>query len=694
MNKGKSFLLEIGTEELPASYVTYGGEQLLEKFTDYLRKVRVSFKEAAFLGTPRRLAILIKGLSDYQEEWEVEVVGPPVKVALDRQGNYTKAAYGFARQHGAEPEDLYKIKTDRGEYIALKKKEGGKLVKGLLVEGVKSVIQSLSFSKTMDWGKGMKFPRPIRWLVVLFGEEVLPVEIAGVKSGFVSRGHRLLSPGPVEIRSPESYVDTLKRAYVLVDLQERRERIEKNLKSAVEEIDGVLLEDEELLEEVLNLVEWPAVVIGKFDEEFLKLPAPVIVTAMKQHQRYFAVTDRAGNLKPYFIFVINNLRDFEEEIRVGLERVLKARLEDARFYFREDMKKKLEERVEALKGIVWREGLGTLYDKVMRVKELSLKLAEGDNEIDRDVLLRGILLSKCDLTTEMIRDGKEFTKLEGVIGMEYALRQGEDPRVARVIYEHLLPRYAGDKVPTLKEAAYIGVADRLDTLSGLFSTGYEVTGSQDPLGLRRTTYGIIEITLTLNLRIDFRRAIEFAAIPFGDGDLVKRVTDFLMERFENYLEEKLAVRYDVVDAVIGSGVLDLVNLRERSIALKELMEKEPDVFERLVVGQKRVANILEDVSELPQLNPELFEKSEEKTLYEVAKREAPLVMSLVESEDFRGALGHLLNLREPIDRFFDNVFVMTEDERIRKNRLSLLRYVQDIFKMYGDFSKIVVSGSG
>lgn len=690
--KNKPFLLEIGTEEFPSSYVSEGGKQLIEKFCEYLREVRVDFGKADFLGTPRRLAVLITDVAEYQEEWEVEVKGPPLRIALDEKGNFTPAALGFARQNGVSPEELYTVKTEKGEYVALKRKEGGVPVNKLLTQGVKEILGSINFKKTMDWGVGFRFPRPIRWLVALYGEEVLSVEIAGVKSGPFSRGHRLLSPGQVEIKHPEDYIEILRKAYVIVEPKERRKKIEQNLREAAEKLDAQIMEDDELLDEVLNLVEWPSVVVGKFDERFLKLPAPVIVTAMKQHQRYFAVTDKNGDLLPYFVFIINNLQDFEEEIRPGLERVLRARLEDARFYFEEDTKRRLEDRLESLRGIIWRERLGTLYDKVQRIKGLALKLAKEEEDVDIEVLERGALLSKCDLTTEMIKDGKEFTKLEGVIGMEYALYQGEDPRVARVIFEHHLPRFRGDKLPSLKESGYLGVADRLDTLCGIFSTGYEATGSQDPLGLRRAAYGLIDIILSLGLRIAIGEALLEASIPFGNEDLAERVLSFLMERFEKYLEERMGVRYDVVDAVIGSGVMDLVNLKKRAIALKELMDKEPELFEKVIVGQKRVANILQGVDKLSPLNPSLFEKEEERVLHEVAKREEPTVREMVEKEKFKGALEHLMNLREPIDRFFDNVFVMTEDEKLRKNRLALLGYVRGIFKLYGDFSRIVVEG--
>ncbi len=686
----KKLLIEIGTEELPATMVTTGAQQLMNNIVKALDDSHIPHGSARWFGTPRRLAVIVDDVADRQDVIEKEVVGPPEKVAFDADGHPTRAAVGFARSAGVDVSELYVIEKGKKRYVAARVKEGGAETLEILKKVIPDSIRSIKFPKSMRWKDSFRFARPIRWIVSLFGEDVVPFEVAGLKSGRKTRGHRLIDNREIEIKSPDDYEKLLYEAHVIVDFQRRREIVRQEVISAAQEIGGYPIEDEELIDEVTNLVEWPGAVPGSFDSSYLSLPDIVVVTAMKQHQRYFAVRDRNGRLMNYFVAVTNNLKEYADHMRPGLEKVLRARLEDARFYYEEDLKKRLEDRVEELKGIVWREGLGTVYDKVMRIKELALKLSEKDGRIDRKLLEEGALLSKTDLTTEMIRDGKEFTRLEGRIGMEYALVQGKPEKVARIIYEHHLPRFAGDQLPELPEAAWLAVADRLDTIVGILSTGYEVSGSQDPLGIRRLTYGLIDIILGSGLRLNLDKALSVAAQPFGKEDVAQKALEFILARFENYLEEKEAIRYDIVDAVIASGETDLVNLRKRATALKNLMENEPGAFEDVVVGQKRVANILSKVESLPELNPDLFEKDEEAELYRKAVEIRPKVEEKIQAEDFESALKNLLELRTPIDNFFDNVFVMVDEDSIRLNRLALLHFIRSIFKLYGDFSKIAM----
>jgi len=684
-------LIEIGTEELPPSFVDKGREQLKEKITGLLRERKIGFGSIKEFSTPRRLSILIDDVSPSQDEWEEEVYGPPKKVAYDEKGNPTKALLGFIRAHGIEPSHVYLVRREKGEYVAAKRKAGGGGTFEILKKELPAILESIEFPKTMRWKGSYSFARPVRWIVALFDNEVIEFEAFGIKSGRETRGHLILSKGKIRIDEPSVYERLLEENFVIPDPSKRLERIKKMIEEEAKRLGGFAIMDEELLNEVTNLVEFPSVISGHFDDKYLSLPPVVVVTALKQHQRYFSVRGRNGGLLPFFLAVVNTKKDFESKIRPGLEKVLLARLEDAEFYFQEDKKKRLEERVHELKGIVWKEGLGTVYEKVMRVKELSLFLSSHDREVDREVLERGALLSKTDLTTEMIRDGKEFTKLEGIIGMEYALLQGEEEKVARIIYEHRLPRFAGDELPTLREAVYLGIADRLDSLSGIVSTGYEPKGSQDPLGLRRITYGLIEIILSHSIRIDLKQAIREATKPFDGDQLIEKCLSFIFSRFETYLEEREGIRYDLVDSIIGTSY-DLVNLRKRASALKKLMEEDEETFERVVIGQKRVANILSELKEEPKLDENLLKKKEEKNLIKKAKEVEPLVKESVDGEKFEKALLHLLSLRESIDSFFDNVFVMVEDRRIRRNRLSLLHYIRSIFRYYADFSKIVVAG--
>jgi len=693
----RPLLFELGVEELPPSYVKPAFKELKQKFEDFFKKNRIQYSGIRAFGTPRRIAILVESVAEKQEEWEKEMIGPPVRVAYDAAGNPTKAAISFAQSAGVDVNDLKIITNKKGEYVAAVVKEGGADTVSLLKQEVPEMVRGLRFKKTMRWADSFRFPRPIRWIVFLFGNEIVEIELAGVKSGNLTRGHRLISPAEIEIQDPLQYEDLMEKNFVIADFKKRREMVVDKIKAAASKVGGKPILDDELIDEVTNLVEFPEAVLGSFEEKYLSLPDDVVITAMKQHQRYFSVVDNSGKLMPNFVAVINNLKDYEEYIKPGLERVLRARLEDAKFYYEEDLKESLDSRVEKLKGVVWREIDGkviTVYEKVMRVRELALKLAEGDPDVDLKVIDRGALLSKTDLTTEMIRDGKEFTKLEGKIGMEYALALGEDERVAKVIFEHHLPRFSGDTLPTQKESAYVGIADRIDTIVGIFSTGYEVKGSQDPLGMRKLSYGLIELILGLNIKLNLEDAIRLSMKIYGveDEALLKKILDFIFTRFENYLEERLGIRYDIVDAVIASGIRDLVNLKNRAVVLDDLLKKEPDVFEKVVIGQKRVANILKNAGELPGINPELFEKEEERILFETARKVEPKVVEALKREEFREALNQLLILKDPIDRFFDNVFVMTENESVRNNRLALLKFVREIFSHYGDFSRIVVEG--
>ena len=691
----KDLLIEIGTEELPASFINTGAEQLLDGIIGLLDESGIKHGEGKWYGTPRRLAVLVRDVAEKQKVVEKEAVGPPLKAALDDEGKPTKALLGFARSLGKDPSEYKVVKTEKGEYVAFTVTEGGAETTSILREKVPKVIRNIKFPKSMRWLDDFRFARPIRWILALFGRDVLDFEVAGLKASRFTRGHRLLHNRDIEVESPEDYEKVLEKAYVIPHYGKRKALVEKYIREEADKVGGKILQDEALVEEVTNLVEYPQALIGSFSEEYLDLPKPVVVTAMKQHQRYFSVVSENGELMPYFVAVINNLGEYRAEIVPGLERVLKARLEDARFYYQEDMSRKLRERRDELKGIIWKAGLGSVYEKVERIRELALELARGDDSVDRKLIEEAALLLKTDLTTQMIKDGKEFTLLEGIIGKEYALRQGEDEKVARILYEHLLPRFPGDELPELREAAYIGIADRLDTIAGLLSTGYEPTGSVDPMGLRRLAYAIIDLVINLNIRIDLEKALRSAASKYDSTEeIVNKGLKFLFSRFENYLEEKEGVRYDLVDAVIASGVRDLVNLRLRALALKSLLEKEPKIFERVVVGQKRVANILKghEVGDRP--DPSLFEKEEERVLYETALRQDPVVREKVEKEQFEDALRELLVLREPIDNFFDNVFVMVEDEKLRANRLSLLSFIRNIFRTYGDFSLIVVEVGG
>ena len=688
------FLLEIGTEEIPASYILPATRNLEEKIKGFLEDKRIKFEEIKTFATPRRIAILVQGILERQEEWEIVVTGPPKKVAFDENGNPRKPLIAFAESRGVQTKDVFVVKTEKGEYIACKIKEGGKPSKELIESGLVEFINSIKFPKSMRWYDEFRFARPIRWILALFDSEVIEIEFADIKSDKITFGHKLLSKGKIIVNKPSLYEETLEKNFVIPNFQKRKDMLKQKLEAFAEEKGLKLVKDEELLNEVANLLEYPGVVLGKFDERYLDLPEQVVITAMKQHQRYFALKYPDGRLAPYFAAGINNLEKYSDIIRPGLERVLKARLEDAEFYAREDLKKSLKERIEELKYVVFREGLGSVYDKLKRMEKIAEYIARFNTPLDMNILKEGLWLSKTDLTTLMIRDGKEFTKLEGIIGMEYALRQGIQEKAARIIFEHHLPRFPGDMLPESKEAAIVGISDRIDTIVAILKTGYEMTGSQDPLGLRRLIYGLFEIIKKLAIRFNLKEAIRIAASSLeADEEVSERATGIILERLEFYLEEREGIRYDLVDCVINSGGLDLYNLMQRAHHLNELYKKDMDSFLKVAVGQKRVANILEKLEGEPVVKEDLFEKEEEKILYSKACKLEPRIKECIEKEDFRGALSLLMELKDPIDRFFDNVFVMTADRNIRHNRLSLLYYVRSIFNLYGDFSKIVIEGN-
>jgi len=666
------FLLEIGTEEIPASYILPAARNLEEKVKGFFEDKRIKFEEIKTFATPRRIAILVKRIPKRQEEWEIVVTGPPKKVAFDENGNPRKPLIAFAESRGVQPKDVFVVKTEKGEYIACKIKEGGKPSKELIESGLVDFINSIRFPKSMRWYDEFRFARPIRWILALFDNEVIKVEIADMKSDKITFGHRLLSRGEIALNEPSQYEETLEKNFVIPDFEKRKDILKHKLETLAEEHGLKLVEDEELLNEVTNLLEYPGVVLGRFDERYLDLPEQVVITAMKQHQRYFALKYPDGRLAPYFAAGINNLEKYSDIIRPGLERVLKARLEDAEFYAHEDLKKSLKERIEELKYVVFREGLGSVYDKLKRMEKIAEYIARFNMPLDMNILKEGLWFSKTDLTTLMIRDGKEFTKLEGIIGMEYALRQGIHERAARIIFEHHLPRFPGDRLPESKEGAIVGISDRLDTIVAILKTGYEMKGSQDPMGLRRLIYGLFEIIKNLAIRFNLKEALHIAASSLKAGDdIAEKAASIILERLEFYLEEREGIRYDLVDCVINSGVPDLYNLMQRAHHLNELYKKDMDSFLKVAIGE------------------------EEKTLYRRARELEPRIKECVEREDFRGALSLLMELKDPIDRFFDNVFVMTEDRNIRHNRLrlSLLHYVRSIFNLYGDFSKIVIEGN-
>lgn len=686
----KSLLIEIGHEELPPDFVSLSAKLLSTGLTKALNNAGVNFNVVRNFATPRRTAVIIEGVEEKSMIIEKEVLGPPKNVAFDHDGNPTKALLGFVKRLNIPVNDVKVKKTSRGEYTYCIVKEGGEDVEEILREVIPQVIHNMSFPKTMRWQGTLRFPRPIRWLMVLFGKEVITIRLNGITSDRITYGNRLTTFTPIKVTEPREYVRCLRDAFVIVDIDERKRIIADLAHELAMSAGGRPVEDEELISEVANLLEYPVAVLGRYDKRFLKLPPPVVITAMRQHQRYFAVLTEAGELLPYFIAFINNPKADIDDVRRGLEEVLVARLEDALFYYEIDSKRKLSDRLNDLKGITWYPGLGTVYEKVIRTSRLSQFLASRIPDIDIDAIKRASLLYKTDLSTEMIRDGKEFTKLEGLIGMYYAIAEGEKEIVARIIYEAHLPRYSGDKLPTLKESAILGIADRIDSIVAILSSGYQVTGAQDPIGLRRFAYTMIDLILNFKFHFDLKEIL--SRTEFSD-DAKQLALDFILTRFEYYLEEKLGIRYDIVDAVIASGITELNILKGRAEYLFNLSKKEPDKFEKIVIGQKRVANILKDIKKLPDVSQDMFKQLEEEVLYKkILEIKQPYIEAL-QKNNYERALSELSQTLPLIDNFFDNVFVMVDDRNLRMNRLALLYLLRNLFLKFADFSRIVLPGT-
>lgn len=691
MSAYRSFLLEVGTEELPVWAVEQALHQLDRTFRTFFESSRLPFRSLRVLGTPRRLAVLAD-VAPEQEAWEEKVQGPPLHVA--RKGDaWTPAAEGFVRKLGVPLDALQVEERGKGVYVVAVVRRGGKTARELLEEGIPDLLASLEFPKTMRWnGEGVRFPRPIRWLVALLDDEVLNLSFAGLSAGRKSRGHRFIRPY-LEIPHAREYEHLLEEAGVVVDPERRKNRLARRM-DELARIRGVeRIEDQELLLENTHLLEHPESVMGEFDPAFLDLPDVVILTALKQHQRYFGARTPEGNLASVFLAPMNMPADRADEVREGVERVVRARLEDARFYFEEDLKIPLKDRIPMLKGVFWVERLGTLYDKTERLVKLSLWIAERVGA-DRAVVEEGAWLAKVDQTTLMIRDGKEFTKLEGRIGMEYALRQGYPEPVARVIYEHHLPK--DETFPSSLEGAVVGLADRVDTLVGFFAMGERVKGSRDPFGLRRDASAAFDLILRFSMNLNFKELLaESARLYPDDLDTARALPDleaFLMDRFEHHLEDREGIRYDIVDAVMALGNWNLVDVHDRARALQGLLERDEDRFTGVVVGLKRVNNILKGVEVSGDPDPARFEEEAERALWEALPGVDRVLEEALEAGDYPRTLEALFSLRPLIDRFFDTVFVMVEDEDIRMNRLRLLRAVRDRFERYADLSRIVVQG--
>ena len=677
-----SLLLEIGTEEIPAHAMPGILDQLKTLATKALDEARIKFGNIRTLGTPRRLALLVDDVAARQTDVSTEKRGASAKIAFDADGKPTKAAIGFAKKNNVAPEDL----VTRDGYIYAVIREQGKPSAEIFATLLPKLICDLSFPNNMRWGSlDFKFIRPLRWIVALFGDEVIPFEVANVTSGRTSRGHRFLSAGDFDIATAGDYVSDCEKNFVVVDQDKRRDMIVAQIKDVAASKNGVAEITDDLLEEVLYLVEYPTALVGEFETKYLELPAEAVITPMRDHQRYFPVKTTDGKLMPLFVTIRNGGKDYLDIVQHGNERVLKARLEDARFFFNEDRKKTLAAHRDKLKTVVFQEGLGSVYEKTARLVKLVEKIADTFG-VDATDVKRAAELSKADLVTGMVT---EFTELQGVMGREYAKLDGENPEVCAAIDEHYMPRFAGDAQPKSTAGKILSLADKIDNIVATFSRGLVPTGSQDPFALRRQALGIVNQLTAARQSVSIRELVETAMDLLNITDKVGRekiqseVADFMRLRVKNVLSA--TTRYDVIDAVIDD-VDDVFAVTLKAAALEQFLAT-PDAV-KTIQSFVRVSNLAKK-ADSTDIDSTLFTLDAEKVLFRAFEAVKVAADELVAKKDFLGALDVLKKLSAPIDSFFDAVMVMDDDLTVRRNRLALLKSTDELLGKIADFGKIV-----
>lgn len=685
----KEFLLEIGTEEIPAGFVPQALSDLKDLIQKGLEANRIDYQGIKTLGTPRRIVLHIESVSERQRDEEIRKIGPSKATAFDSQGAPTKAAIGFAKGQSVPVESLEVIQTEKGEYVCAVKREAGRPTLELLPTLLPDLILSIPFRKSMRWGKGsLRFARPIHWILCLFGGEVVPFTLGDIRSGNITYGHRFMSPEPVAVNDFQSYLKRMRESKVIVDPEERKRRIEEGMIREGARVSGRVLKDEDLLEEVNFLVEYPLPLCGSFDETFLSLPREVVIHSMKEHQKYFPLIDDHGKLLPHFLFISNLIPKNEEVVIKGNERVLKARLTDAAFFFEEDLKIPLEKRVEELKKVVFQAKLGTSYEKVIRFKNLASYLVERINPGLQQVVERAALLCKADLVTGMVG---EFPKLQGIVGREYAKFYGEKEEVYEAIYEHYLPSFSGDRLPSSVVGDIISLADKMDTIVGCFGVGLLPSGTADPFGLRRQALGIIRIILEKGYSLSLNELVEEAGHQLSEKmerpfrEVKAEVLDFFRVRYQNLLLDK-GYPFDVIEAVLSTSFDPLLEAQARIDALRQA--KEWKDFESVVIGFKRAMNILKGAPSRKELDPSLFSERAEKNLYQSLLEAKEKIGRLLTQKDYSSSLLEMSRMKKAIDDFFDGVMVMVEDEALRNNRLALLDAIGKLFLRFADFSKL------
>ncbi len=689
MAEQKDLLIELGTEELPPKALPTLSAAFTRGVVEGLKEKGLSFGEVHSFASPRRLGVLVSSLDTHQADKEVARRGPALQAAFDDDGRPTKAAEGFARSCGVSVDDLERVETEKGAWLYFRSVQQGQATSALVPEIVESSLAALPIPKRMRWGAGEEqFVRPVHWLVLLFGDEVIPATILGAEAGRETRGHRFHHPDAVDIAVPSDYAGLLEgQGYVVADFARRREMIREQVEKTAAELGGKALIDDALLDEVTALVEWPVALAGGFEEKFLEVPHETLITTMQDNQKYFAVFDENGRLLPHFITIANIESRNPAVVIEGNERVIRPRFADAVFFWEQDQKQKLADRIESLKSILFQQKLGTLYDKSQRVRALAAHIAAA---IGADVAKaeRAAELAKCDLMTDMVG---EFPKLQGIAGRYYAEIDGEDPEVAAALDEQYMPRHAGDALPVTSTGKVLALADKIDTLVGIFGIGQKPTGAKDPFALRRAALGVLRIIIEGELPLDLRDLYEKAAALLGDriddADAVESCLDYTLERLKAYYQEQ-GVEVDVIDAVLAQKPTAPLDFDRRVRAVSAFRKLEQ--AESLAAANKRIGNILKKVEQpLPEeVDEALLVEPAEQALHAQLRELRGEVTALFEAGDYEPALMKLAGLREAVDRFFDDVMVMTEDVALQRNRLALLNQLRGLFLRVADLSRL------
>ncbi|BCA90231.1 glycine--tRNA ligase subunit beta [Vreelandella aquamarina] len=682
-----TLLLELGAEELPPTALDALSDAFAAGIEKGLQEAEIPFQAVTAYATPRRLAVQVTGLADKQPDREVERRGPALAAAF-KDGAPTKAAEGFARSCGVSVDDLIHLETDKGTWLGYREQQQGDSVQALLPEMVRKTLQSLPVPKNMRWGASrVEFSRPVHWLVALYGNEVIAAEALGLQASRTTYGHRFHAPDAIQLEHADDYLAALENAYVLADRQRRRERIREQVLAEAEVQEANAVIDEDLLVEVSGLVEWPVALTGSFDERFLEVPAECLISSMKANQKYFHLLDDQGKLKPLFITISNIESQDPDQVISGNEKVIRPRLADAAFFYDTDRKHTLASRIPQLESVVFQQQLGTLADKARRSTAIATFIAE---RIQGDVAhaQRAVALAKCDLVTEMVL---EFPELQGIMGRYYAEQDGEPAEVAQALEEQYLPRFASDAIPQSLTGQALALADRLDTLVGIFGIGQRPTGAKDPFALRRASIGVLNILVKGELNLDLRELLQVAAdqhqnLPKADG-LVEDVLTYMLDRFRAWGQEE-GISAEMYLAVRARPVTKPLDFARRLRAVKAFAQREEAAA--LAAANKRVSNILskQEHDGSTQVEASLLQEAAEKALFEAVTASQQQVAPLFAKGDYQQALDALATLREPVDAFFDQVMVMADDDAIRRNRLALLASLQALFLEVADISQL------